>query len=308
MATPSRCSRRSARPAAPRRRDRPAGIKRLRSWGETSEASPRNTNTRAPCASQMSPPPVPTRRWPPPAPSMTDSRGRPTLATGAVHGDRGPPRRRRLRARRDRRPLDRGGVRGLAGLLHQRRRRGRRLADRPARAGGGPRGRAAGGRRDRRLRRHLVPPPARRRAGQRPRAARAPRARDPDVPARTPCSRSTPRSIFYTDGGVNHTDHRAAGLAAVDAVYPAARNGMAFPWLARDGLAAQVVRRHLPVLVERAVAWVDVTPRSTGSSPPCAPTRASSRQPEQLEPRIRSWASEEGAAWASRRPRRSGSS
>jgi len=45
-----------------------------------------------------------------------------------------------------------------------------------------------------------------------------------------------PETLFYADGGVNHADHRAAGMAAVDAVYPAARNAMAFPWLARDGL------------------------------------------------------------------------
>ena len=49
--------------------------------------------------------------------------------------------------------------------------------------------------------------------------------------------------MFYADGGINHTDHRAAGIAAVDAVYPAARNPMAFPWLARAGLAAHKVRR-----------------------------------------------------------------
>ena len=52
-----------------------------------------------------------------------------------------------------------------------------------------------------------------------------------------------PSVIFYRDGGINHTDHRAAGLAAVDAVYPAARNPMAFPALARAGLAAHKVRR-----------------------------------------------------------------
>ena len=52
-----------------------------------------------------------------------------------------------------------------------------------------------------------------------------------------------PEALFYSDGGVNHTDHRAAGFAAVDAAYPAARNPMAFPSLARGGLAAHRVRR-----------------------------------------------------------------
>jgi LmbE family N-acetylglucosaminyl deacetylase len=52
-----------------------------------------------------------------------------------------------------------------------------------------------------------------------------------------------PETIFHGGGGINHTDHRAAGMAAVDAVYPAARNPMAFPNLARSGLGAHRVRR-----------------------------------------------------------------
>src|SRR3954464_6916336 len=46
-----------------------------------------------------------------------------------------------------------------------------------------------------------------------------------------------PENLFPRGAGVTHTDRRAAGFAAVDAVYPAARNPMAFPWLARGGLA-----------------------------------------------------------------------
>ena len=68
-----------------------------------------------------------------------------------------------------------------------------------------------------------------------------------------------PEVIFYEDGGVNHTDHRAAGMAAVDAVYPAARNAMAFPWLARDGLEPWVVRRIYLFWSNVPTAWVDVT-------------------------------------------------
>ena len=62
-----------------------------------------------------------------------------------------------------------------------------------------------------------------------------------------------PETLFYGDGGVNHADHRAAGMAAVDAVYPAARNALAFPWLARDGLEPHVVAPAVPVLVEPPV-------------------------------------------------------
>ena len=68
-----------------------------------------------------------------------------------------------------------------------------------------------------------------------------------------------PETIIYKDGGINHTDHRAAGIAAIDAVYPAARNPMAFPWLARGGLAAHKVRRVYLFWSDRSDTWVDIS-------------------------------------------------
>jgi LmbE family N-acetylglucosaminyl deacetylase len=68
-----------------------------------------------------------------------------------------------------------------------------------------------------------------------------------------------PEVLFYRDAGVNHTDHRAAGMAAVDAVYPAARNPMAFPWLARQGLAAHRVRRLYLFWSNNPTARVDIS-------------------------------------------------
>jgi len=68
-----------------------------------------------------------------------------------------------------------------------------------------------------------------------------------------------PEVLFYDNEGVNHTDHRAAGFAAVDAVYPAARNPMAFPWLAREGLAKHAVRRLYLFWSTAPTARVDVT-------------------------------------------------
>jgi len=68
-----------------------------------------------------------------------------------------------------------------------------------------------------------------------------------------------PENTFPRGAGVNHTDHRAAGWAAADAVYPAARNPMAFPWLARGGLGKHVVRRLYFFWTHRANAYVDIT-------------------------------------------------
>jgi LmbE family N-acetylglucosaminyl deacetylase len=103
-----------------------------------------------------------------------------------------------------------------------------------------------------------------------------------------------PETVFYTDGGVNHTDHRTAGIAAVDAVYPAARNAMAFPWLARDGLAPHAVRRLYLFWSNRPSVWVDVT-STLGRKLDALRAHASQlRHPDELEPRIRAWAREEG--------------
>jgi LmbE family N-acetylglucosaminyl deacetylase len=103
-----------------------------------------------------------------------------------------------------------------------------------------------------------------------------------------------PEVIFYRDGGVNHTDHRAAGLAAVDAVYPAARNPMAFPWLAKSGLDLHIVRRIYLFWPNDPNVRVDV---SSTIDRKIAALRAHASQikhPEQLERRIREWAHEEG--------------
>lgn len=103
-----------------------------------------------------------------------------------------------------------------------------------------------------------------------------------------------PETIFYKGGGINHTDHRAAGIAAVDAVYPAARNPMAFPWLARGGLAAHAVRRVYLFWSDRSDTWVDV---SATLERKIAALRAHASQihdRDALAERIRTWAAEEG--------------
>ncbi|MEO5965581.1 MAG: PIG-L deacetylase family protein [Candidatus Limnocylindrales bacterium] len=105
-----------------------------------------------------------------------------------------------------------------------------------------------------------------------------------------------PETLFHNDGGVNHTDHRAAGMAAVDAVYPAARNAMTFPWLARDGLEPWIVRRIYLCWSNHPTAWVDVTGSIDRKLGALRAHASQIREPESLEARIREWAKEEGAA------------
>ena len=103
-----------------------------------------------------------------------------------------------------------------------------------------------------------------------------------------------PEALFHRGGGVNHTDHRAAGMAAVDAVYPAARNPMAFPELARAGLEKHVVRRLYLFWSERPDAWVDITDTVDRKLGALAAHASQIREPAKLEQRIREWAAEEG--------------
>ena len=104
-----------------------------------------------------------------------------------------------------------------------------------------------------------------------------------------------PEVVFYRDGGVNHTDHRAAGMAAVDAVYPAARNPMAFPWLARGGLEKHVVRRLYLFWPNDPNARVDVS-ATIGRKVDALRAHASQiHEPEKLDARMREWAKESGA-------------
>ncbi len=105
---------------------------------------------------------------------------------------------------------------------------------------------------------------------------------------------SDPSVIFYPDGGINHTDHRAAGLAAVDAVYPAARNPMAFPGLARSGLAAHKVRRLYLFWPADSNVRIDITTTIERKIAALAAHKSQIRDPEQLAERIRAWAAEEG--------------
>jgi LmbE family N-acetylglucosaminyl deacetylase len=63
----------------------------------------------------------------------------------------------------------------------------------------------------------------------------------------------------YARPGISHPDHRAVGSAALDAVYPDARNPFAFPELAAEGLAAWTVREVWISGTATPTQYVDVT-------------------------------------------------
>ncbi|MDA8202918.1 MAG: PIG-L family deacetylase [Chloroflexi bacterium] len=105
-----------------------------------------------------------------------------------------------------------------------------------------------------------------------------------------------PTQVFVGDGMIQHTDHRTAGLAAVDAVYPAARNAMAFAHLAKSGLAPHVVRRIYLFWTDHPTEWVDVSACVDRKLLALHAHRSQLRDPAGIDQRVRERMAEQGAA------------
>lgn len=104
-----------------------------------------------------------------------------------------------------------------------------------------------------------------------------------------------PTVLIHEDGYVQHTDHRAAGMAALDAVYPAARNPMAFPHLANDeGLSSHEVKWLYLFFTDEANAWIDTTETIETRIGALREHRSQLRNPDELEARVREWGREAG--------------
>jgi len=67
-----------------------------------------------------------------------------------------------------------------------------------------------------------------------------------------------PANLSFENVYVNHTDHRAAGLAVFDAVYPAARNRNFFPKLLEEGLSPHAVDKIFFFGTAEPNTWIDI--------------------------------------------------
>lgn len=69
-----------------------------------------------------------------------------------------------------------------------------------------------------------------------------------------------PSSLYSSERGfINHPDHRAAGQAALDAVYPLARDHLAFPELLTEGLEPHEVATMLLLNLDHPNYSVDIS-------------------------------------------------
>ena len=64
----------------------------------------------------------------------------------------------------------------------------------------------------------------------------------------------------FSDGYINHPDHRAAGDTALDAVYPSARDYHAYPELIEEGLRPhKTLEVYLGGAATNSTVWVDIS-------------------------------------------------
>src|SRR3954454_11698573 len=103
-------------------------------------------------------------------------------------------------------------------------------------------------------------------------------------------------TVVVTRGGfIQHIDHRMAAIAAVDAVYPASRNAMAFPPLVLDeGLEPHNVDIVYMFFTDQADTGVDTSDTIDIKTGALREPTSQLREPEKLEEMLRSWSSEDG--------------
>jgi LmbE family N-acetylglucosaminyl deacetylase len=68
-----------------------------------------------------------------------------------------------------------------------------------------------------------------------------------------------PTDIIIRDGFINHPDHRATGTAALDAVYPTARDHLNFPEHLDEGIEPHKVREVLLWSTNQPTVDIDIT-------------------------------------------------
>jgi len=100
-------------------------------------------------------------------------------------------------------------------------------------------------------------------------------------------------TVRYHDGYLNHPDHRAAGDAALDAVFPSASTRYIFPELLAEGLEPHTVREVLLRGAPSRNFWVDISDTIELKIAALKKHESQVSHIQDLEEGIRAWAREE---------------
>lgn len=102
---------------------------------------------------------------------------------------------------------------------------------------------------------------------------------------------SDPTMLFMREEYINHPDHRAAGMAAIDAVFPAAGQPNLFEELAEEGLTAHKVRKLYAVNFVEANTFVNIS-ETMDLKLAALKKHVSQMKDWDPEPMLREWAAE----------------
>lgn len=101
--------------------------------------------------------------------------------------------------------------------------------------------------------------------------------------------------LLFAPYGINHPDHRAAGQAVLDAVFPAAGNELYFPELLAEGLAPHTPREVWVSLTLQPNVTLDVTDFWETKIRALKEHKTQIGDPAQLEERLRSRRAEDSS-------------
>ena len=104
-------------------------------------------------------------------------------------------------------------------------------------------------------------------------------------------------SFLYSSerGFINHPDHRAAGQAALDAVYPLSRDHLAFPELLAEGLEPHEVATMLLLNLDRPDYMIDISQHMDTKLQALGAHTSQVPNPEATFAMVRSWAESLGS-------------
>lgn len=102
-----------------------------------------------------------------------------------------------------------------------------------------------------------------------------------------------PTNFFPSDDYINHPDHRAAGQATLDAVFPAVEMDLLYPDLAAEGLTGYKVNYVYVILSQKANCYIDISD-TIDLKVEALKKHASQFEVNEAAKMIRAWAAEAG--------------